>query len=48
MLTRLGYVPAMISPVLTFAIFTAIALRDSTTLDVSRLFTSLSLVLLLT
>lgn len=38
----------MISPVLTFAIFTAIALKDSTTLDVSRLFTSLSLVLLLT
>lgn len=38
----------MISPVLTFAIFSSIALRDSSTLDVSRLFTSLSLVLLLT
>ena len=38
----------MISPVLAFAIFTVIALRDGTTLDVSRLFTSLSLILLLT
>ncbi len=38
----------MISPVVTFAIFTFIALRDNTSLDVSRMFTSLSLILLLT
>lgn len=38
----------MISPVVTFAIFTIIALRDATSLNVSRMFTSLSLILLLT
>jgi ATP-binding cassette subfamily C (CFTR/MRP) protein 1 len=38
----------MISPVITFAVFTIIALRGNTSLDVSRIFTSLSLIILLT
>jgi ATP-binding cassette, subfamily C (CFTR/MRP), member 1 len=38
----------MISPVITFAVFKIIALRDSTSFDFFRMFTSLSLILLLT
>ena len=38
----------MVSPVLAFAIYMAIAFKNNTTLDTSRLFTSLSLILLLT
>jgi ATP-binding cassette subfamily C (CFTR/MRP) protein 1 len=40
-------VPTLITPVVTFAIYTAIAAEKGTTLDASRLFTSLSLLILL-
>ena len=42
-----AYVPLMLSPVVTFAFFTIVAARTNTTLDATRLFTSLSLLLLL-
>ena len=43
-----GLVPQMLSPVITFAIFTANAARKGETLDFSRMFTSLALLILLT
>jgi ATP-binding cassette, subfamily C (CFTR/MRP), member 1 len=41
-----AYVPQLLSPVITFAIFTAVARHTGATLDPSRLFTALSLLLL--
>ncbi|KAF2808068.1 P-loop containing nucleoside triphosphate hydrolase protein [Mytilinidion resinicola] len=46
--STLGFVPLMISPVATFAIFAIIAAKNHSTLDPPRLFTSLSLLMLLT
>ncbi|KAF1972252.1 putative multidrug resistance protein [Bimuria novae-zelandiae CBS 107.79] len=43
----LANVPLLISPVITFAVYTAIAVKHGTTLDATRLFTALSLLLLL-
>lgn len=44
----LAYVPMMLSPAVTFAIYLGIALRNNTTLDAQRMFTSLSLLMLIT
>jgi ATP-binding cassette, subfamily C (CFTR/MRP), member 1 len=44
---NVAYVPQFLSPVVTFGIFSAIARQQKTTLDPSRLFTSLSLLLIL-
>jgi ABC-type multidrug transport system fused ATPase/permease subunit len=46
--STLAFVPLMVSPVITFAIFVIIAAKNHSTLDAPRLFTSLSLLLLLT
>ncbi|KAF3939696.1 hypothetical protein ABW19_dt0206417 [Dactylella cylindrospora] len=46
--STLAYVPLMISPIVTFAIYTGVAARGNTTLDSTRLFTSLSLLILIT
>ncbi|KAF2495596.1 putative multidrug resistance protein [Lophium mytilinum] len=46
--STLGFVPLLISPVATFAIFAVIAAKDHSTMDAPRLFTSLSLLMLLT
>jgi hypothetical protein len=40
-------IPLLISPVITFAVYTMIAVRHGTTLDATRLFTTLSLLILL-
>lgn len=40
-------IPLLISPVITFAVYTMIAVRHGTTLDAARLFTTLSLLILL-
>lgn len=45
--STLANVPLLISPVITFAIYTAVATKHGTTLDATRLFTSLSLLILL-
>jgi ATP-binding cassette subfamily C (CFTR/MRP) protein 1 len=41
-----GNVPQLIAPVLTFAIYIGVSSRDHSTLDTTKLFTSLALVLL--
>ncbi|KAK6338386.1 hypothetical protein TWF730_002449 [Orbilia blumenaviensis] len=46
--STLAYFPMMLSPVVTFAIYLGIALRNNTTLDTQRMFTSLSLLMLIT
>jgi ATP-binding cassette subfamily C (CFTR/MRP) protein 1 len=45
--SSLGSVPMLISPVVTFAIFISMAVKNNTTLDPTKLFTSLSLLILL-
>ena len=45
---RIALVPQLISPVAAFGIFAAGAVSKGTTLDITRLFTSLSLLILLT
>ncbi|KAL1595346.1 hypothetical protein SLS60_010037 [Paraconiothyrium brasiliense] len=45
--STLANVPLLISPVITFAVYTAIAVKYGTTLDATRLFTALSLLILL-
>ncbi|KAK4168151.1 ABC transporter [Cladorrhinum sp. PSN259] len=42
----IGYVPQLVSPVVTFAVFVAVAKGNNTSLDATRVFTSLSLLLL--
>ncbi|KAK4222045.1 ABC transporter [Podospora fimiseda] len=42
----IGYVPQLVSPVVTFAVFIAVAKGNNTSLDATRVFTSLSLLLL--
>ncbi|KAK3987100.1 ABC transporter [Cladorrhinum sp. PSN332] len=42
----IGYVPQLVSPVVTFAVFIAVARGNNTSLDATRVFTSLSLLLL--
>ncbi|KAK6517411.1 hypothetical protein TWF281_004068 [Arthrobotrys megalospora] len=46
--STLAYFPMMLSPVVTFAIYIGVALRNGTTLDAQRMFTSLSLLMLIT
>ncbi|KAF3228981.1 hypothetical protein TWF191_002091 [Orbilia oligospora] len=46
--STLAYFPMMLSPVVTFAIYLGVALRNNTTLDAQRMFTSLSLLMLIT
>ncbi|KAK6499344.1 hypothetical protein TWF506_003972 [Arthrobotrys conoides] len=46
--STLAYFPMMLSPVVTFAIYLGVALRNHTTLDAQRMFTSLSLLMLIT
>ncbi|KAF2155055.1 ABC transporter [Myriangium duriaei CBS 260.36] len=46
--STVALVPQLMSPVATFAIFTADAVRQAAVLDFSRMFTSLSLLILLT
>ncbi|KAK6351860.1 hypothetical protein TWF718_005005 [Orbilia javanica] len=46
--STLAYFPMMLSPVVTFAIYLAVALRSHATLDAQRMFTSLSLLMLIT
>jgi ATP-binding cassette subfamily C (CFTR/MRP) protein 1 len=41
-----GNVPQLIAPVLTFAIYIGVSSRDHSTLDTTKLFTSLALILL--
>jgi ATP-binding cassette subfamily C (CFTR/MRP) protein 1 len=45
--SSLGSIPMLISPVVTFAIFISMAIKNNTTLDPTKLFTSLSLLILL-
>ena len=45
--STLANVPLLISPVVTFAVYTAIATKRGATLDATRLFTALSLLILL-
>ncbi|EED18735.1 multidrug resistance protein, putative [Talaromyces stipitatus ATCC 10500] len=45
--SSIALLPQLISPVLAFAIYAAVTLRDGGILDVSRLFTSLSIISLL-
>lgn len=45
--SSLSQLPQMISPVAAFALFTTVSLRSGETLDVTRMFTSLSLIMLL-
>ncbi|KAI4848302.1 multidrug resistance-like protein, partial [Aureobasidium sp. EXF-8845] len=42
----IGNVPQLIAPVLTFAIYIGVSYRDHSTLDTTKLFTSLALILL--
>ncbi|KAK6510125.1 hypothetical protein TWF481_004839 [Arthrobotrys musiformis] len=46
--STLAYFPMMLSPVVTFAIYLGVALRNHKTLDAQRMFTSLSLLMLIT
>ncbi|KAF2834051.1 hypothetical protein CC86DRAFT_451542 [Ophiobolus disseminans] len=46
--STVGLVPQMVSPVITFAIFMARSIQTGETLDFTRMFTSLSLIILLT
>ncbi|KAF3102920.1 hypothetical protein TWF706_005048 [Orbilia oligospora] len=46
--STLAYFPMMLSPVVTFAIYLGVVLRNNTTLDAQRMFTSLSLLMLIT
>ncbi|KAG9958555.1 P-loop containing nucleoside triphosphate hydrolase protein, partial [Aureobasidium melanogenum] len=43
---RIGNVPQLIAPVLTFAIYVGVSFKDHTTIDTTKLFTSLALILL--
>lgn len=45
-LTLKAYIPQLVSPVITFAVFVAAARGKNTSLDATRVFTSLSLLLL--
>ncbi|KAK6542686.1 hypothetical protein TWF694_006630 [Orbilia ellipsospora] len=47
-MSTLAMVPMMLSPVVTFAIFLAVAARNNTSLDTTRMFTSISLLILIT
>ncbi|EPS38832.1 hypothetical protein H072_7417 [Dactylellina haptotyla CBS 200.50] len=47
-MSTLALVPLMLSPVVTFAIYLILAFRNNTTLDTTRMFTSLSLLILIT
>ncbi|KAF2734747.1 putative multidrug resistance protein [Polyplosphaeria fusca] len=44
----LGFSPLALSPVVTFAFYAIVAMKDNTTLDAPRMFTSLALLILLT
>lgn len=44
---RKGFVPVLVSPVITFAIFIAIANSQGSTLDTAKMFTSLALLTLI-
>ncbi|KAK0624550.1 P-loop containing nucleoside triphosphate hydrolase protein [Bombardia bombarda] len=44
--STIAFVPQFISPVITFAVFIAVARNNGTSLDVTRIFTSLTLLLL--
>jgi len=45
--SAIAQIPLLISPVAAFALFTVPALKDGVTLDATRMFSSLSLVILL-
>jgi ATP-binding cassette subfamily C (CFTR/MRP) protein 1 len=45
---QLAFIPMLISPVITFAVFVALSSKSGGTLDTAKMFTSLSLVSLLT